>query len=78
MEEFCNHIAEHLEEYLQHPLETAGHLRLTCHTDYTAVWKIISSLEINTDFSLLALQMFIAFLRPSCMKPIDKSFLLRM
>ncbi|XP_074940234.1 histone H4 transcription factor-like [Phalacrocorax aristotelis] len=24
MEEFCNHIAEHLEEYLQHPLETAG------------------------------------------------------
>ncbi|OPJ66375.1 hypothetical protein AV530_016455 [Patagioenas fasciata monilis] len=23
MEEFCNRIAEHLEEYLQHPLETA-------------------------------------------------------
>uniref|UniRef100_A0A8C6NBM5 Uncharacterized protein n=1 Tax=Melopsittacus undulatus TaxID=13146 RepID=A0A8C6NBM5_MELUD len=23
MEEFCNHIAEHLDEYLQHPLETA-------------------------------------------------------
>jgi len=54
MEEFCNHIAEHVEEYLQHPLETSGHLCLICHTDYIAVWNIIPSLENNTDFSLPA------------------------
>lgn len=55
MEEFCNHIAEHLEEYLHHPLETAGHLCLICHTDYIAAWKMITSLENNTDLCSPAL-----------------------
>lgn len=76
MEEFCNHIAEHLEEYLQHPLETAGQLCLICQRDYIAAWKIIPSLENKIAFTLPALQMFIAFLRPSCMKPLDKGLYL--
>lgn len=38
MEEFCDHVAGHLKEYLQHPLETAGDLcfmsrKLCCSTD---------------------------------------------
>ncbi|CAM9632466.1 unnamed protein product [Bubo scandiacus] len=49
MEEFCNHIAEHLEEYLQHPLETAD-----CFSIFKGKHKLWDHLRTHTQERVVA------------------------